>query len=137
MRPRTDFEQQWLNGEIVELPQKGDSRIICEFALPFKSYCEALLADSLRFPTDVGVNLAELDLQSKFFHWYQYAPIGCRRHFNPKKGFVCLFQLYHETHMQLFELQQRIIPPRLRESLPLPPPMQIAGMTWGETLKAG
>lgn len=131
------FEQQFLQGVTLELPKNGDSRILCPFALPFKNYCEALLADTLQFPTDVSVNLAQLDLQAKFHAWYSHAPIACRRHFKPKKGFLCLYQLYEETYLQLFELQQRIVPPRLREAPPPPPPpeLKLAGITWGESLK--
>ena len=125
------FEQQWLTGVMLELPTNGDSRMLCPYAVPFKSYCEALLAETLRYPTDISVNLAQLDLQTKFHAWYSHAPAACLRHFKPKKGFLCLYQIYHETYMQVFELHNRVIPPRLREAPPIQV-IEVDGPTLGE-----
>ena len=114
-----------------------ESIVLCPRSEPFAAVCETLLQETSVGTTDITVNLALLILQEKFFACYEHAPAACRKHMQANKV-ICLFQIYRQTYLKLFELRLKVTPPRLREEPQ--PPAQITkvykydGFAIGETV---
>lgn len=143
MSSATQFETRVLHGNLFRLPEAGVLLPLCPFAQPFATWCEKLRAGLGDAPTDIQVNLALLDLQTKFFGWYAGAPLACRQHVAPHKPKVrCLMALYEEQYHALYRQALALTPPRLREVapsalVPTRPVVQIEGITLGEILESG
>lgn len=138
MTLQTAFEKKSLHGVEFRLPEPDAEPALCPAAKPFAAWCGKLKADLGVQPNDIQVNLALLNLQTKFFGWHERAPPDCRKHFGARKQKVrCLFEVYRETFLALHDIVLALTPPRLREPPPPPPPVavpQLAGITLGEIL---
>lgn len=139
MSSQTTFEKQVLRGvEFTLPPPTPPARKICPHAKAFHEWCVALLKETRANPTDITVNLAELYLQEHFFAWIEAAPSACRKHFRLHHANVrCFMEIYREHYFKLFDLQRKLVVPRLREpSSPASVAQTFAGVTLGEVIDA-
>jgi hypothetical protein len=120
MKYLTDVEQRAFQGVEVTLPGPDNRPKICPQAESFAAVCGTLLHEVGAYPSDVRMSLTLLTLQFKFFWSYEHASADCQSFVCSPKGVKCLFDLYRETYLKLFDIDLKLRPPRFQE--PPPPP---------------
>ena len=133
MTTLTAFEEKWIEGHVIDLPEPDPLLDHCKYARPYAEWCEALLDDVKVNRGEISVNLALLQLQRQYWSRYETAPKSHRNHIGMRSKHKCLFQVYRHYYEQLHELHLDVNPPQLREVPPpyVPAPTQIAGVAFG------
>ena len=134
MRPATHFEERWLQGIELRLPeQETDPR--CPWAKAMAAVCEPMVEKVRQAPDEVAINVTLRQLQDQYHLRYDMAPKAHKDHIGTRNGHICIFQLYRAYYSQLRELLLAVNPPPLRPLPPPPGPPQVAGVLLGLELK--
>lgn len=102
MSMKTDFEEKVLKDISYELPAPGERRI-CRNAQAFVSWCDNLVRDVQRNPTDKSIGVALQSLQHRLRRVCEDAPDECNSHFSPDSEYYCLLACWKDTYDLLAE----------------------------------
>lgn len=131
MSEHASFEDKMLQGTLFELPHDDPLPNLCEYARPFAKDCEELVAEVEKRLNEMTVNVGLLQLQRKYFLWYETAPPSHRRHVGSGASHTCIHQVYLHYYRILDRERIALNPPLLRPPAPSTAPTMLEGTILG------